>query len=263
MPARVRAFRRGAGGAHIVFVHGAGGSHLVWGRQVAALARSHRVSAIDLPGHGRAQAPSCSAVAEFGAALVSFIEQCDREPAVLVGHSMGGAVALTVALERPDLVRGLVLVATGARLRVSPLVLEGLESEPQAALAAVNDLAFGPAATERMRAVSARAMREAGPGVLLGDLRACDAFDVMGRLGEIATPTLVIAATEDRLTPLKYARFLAAGINGARLHVVEGAGHMVMLERPDEASAVIEGFVAGLDQGVGAACGNASEFAVR
>jgi pimeloyl-ACP methyl ester carboxylesterase len=77
--------------------------------------------------------------------------------------------------------------------------------------------------------------------VLLGDLTACDRFDVMERLEEINVPTLVVAGSVDRLTPINYAHYLVEHISGARLATVEGAGHIVMLEHPIEvADAVCE-----------------------
>jgi pimeloyl-ACP methyl ester carboxylesterase len=86
--------------------------------------------------------------------------------------------------------------------------------------------------------------REAGPDVLLGDLTACDRFDVMERLGEIDVPALVIAGTADRLTPVEYARYLAEHISEAQIAVIEDAGHMVMLERPAEVAESIRRFLA-------------------
>ena len=142
--------------------------------------------------------------------------------------------------------RGLVLVSTGARLRVSPAVLEGLASDYESTLQVIGDFAFGPAAGARLRQVSESAMRQAGPETLHCDFHACDSFDAMGRLSSVRTPTLVICGSEDRLTPLKYAAFLAAGIDGASLVTVPGAGHMVMLERPAAVSEAIARFAASL-----------------
>jgi pimeloyl-ACP methyl ester carboxylesterase len=79
--------------------------------------------------------------------------------------------------------------------------------------------------------------------VLLGDFTACDRFDVMERLGEIEAPTLVVAGSADQLTAAKYARFLAKRIADARLVIIEGAGHMMMLERPIETAEAVQDFL--------------------
>jgi len=79
------------------------------------------------------------------------------------------------------------------------------------------------------------------PRVVWGDFAACDRFDIRERVGEITAPTLVITGSEDRMTPPKFGQWLAERIPGARFVLVEGAGHMVMLEKPDQvASAVRE-----------------------
>jgi pimeloyl-ACP methyl ester carboxylesterase len=81
------------------------------------------------------------------------------------------------------------------------------------------------------------------PAVLYGDLVACDRFDIRHRLGEIEAPALVIGATEDRMTPLRFAQYLAENLPHAELRVLEGAGHMMALERPEEVASAVKGFV--------------------
>ncbi len=167
----------------------------------------------------------------------------DLDDAVLVGHSMGGAIAQVMALEYPEVVRGLVLGGTGSRLRVAPAILDGLRADFEATVRLVADWAHGPMATEQVRALSVETMLAAGPDVLYGDFAACDAFDVTERLGEIGAPALVLCGSEDRLTPPKYSQRLASGIRGASLVVVDGAGHMVMLEAPDRTAEAIAAFL--------------------
>jgi pimeloyl-ACP methyl ester carboxylesterase len=81
---------------------------------------------------------------------------------------------------------------------------------------------------------------------MANDYAACNAFDVMDRLGEISAPTLVIGGTADQMTPPKHATFLADKIPGARLAMIEGAGHMVMLEQPELVARHVEQFLATL-----------------
>jgi pimeloyl-ACP methyl ester carboxylesterase len=173
--------------------------------------------------------------------VVAFLHALGIEQAVVVGHSMGGAIAMTLALDFADCVAGLVLVATGARLRVAPAILEGVRSDFEGAVELITRFAWSPEAPPALAELGQQAFLETGPDVLLGDFTACDRFDVVERLREIKTPTLVIAGTADQLTPVKYARFLTEHIPGARCVIIEGAGHMVMLERSAEvAKAVLE-----------------------
>ena len=153
--------------------------------------------------------------------------------AVLMGHSMGSAIALECALYAPQRVEALILVGSGARLRVTPLILEGLLTDFSATVDLICQYAYGPAASEFLRQRGRERMAETSPQVLHGDFLACDAFDVMARLGEIQCPTLIITGTADKLTPPKYATYLGDHIPDAQVVLVEEAGHMVMLERPE------------------------------
>jgi pimeloyl-ACP methyl ester carboxylesterase len=155
-------------------------------------------------------------------------------PVVVVGHSMGGALALTLALDTPDRVAGLVLVGTGARLRVHPMLLEA--TRPGGAgveeLSGLMSSWYGPEASDRVRELATRSLASLDTGVLHGDFVACDAFDVMNRLDTIDRPALVVVGESDQMTPVKYGRYLADHLARCQLEIVPGAGHMVMLEQP-------------------------------
>jgi pimeloyl-ACP methyl ester carboxylesterase len=159
---------------------------------------------------------------------------------------MGGAIAQSVALARPERVAGLVLIATGARLRILARILELLRQHPGEGIGLIQRLSFASATPPERVAVVERVLREGAPLVTLGDYLACDRFDVRPRLGAIRTPTLVIAGTEDRLTPVTYGRRLAAGIAGARLVEIADAGHFPQLEQPAAVNAALRAFLSGL-----------------
>jgi pimeloyl-ACP methyl ester carboxylesterase len=238
---------RGAAGPPLVLLHGAGGTHRHWPEEVRTLP-GRRVLALDLPGHGGSPGPSSTSIGAYAGGVLAALDALEIPSAVLAGHSMGGAVALTVTLEAPSRVAGLVLVGTGAKLRVSPFVLQAT-ADPAALAASAGtmcDYAFGPGAGAALRREFTEGLLAAAPGVAHGDFRACDAFDVMARLGELRAPTLVLCGTEDRLTPPKYAELLRDRIPGARLELVPGAGHMVMLEAPARVAAAIGGFLSSL-----------------
>lgn len=233
-------------GDPLVLVHGAGGSAEHWAPQLEGLAPASRILAVDLPGHGPPGGAGETSVDAYAGWLDAFATALGLERVVLGGHSLGGAIALGAALAAPGWLRGLVLVGTGARLRVLPRLLELLEARPPEG----QDLVLGlcrAAGTppERLEAVG-RALRATPPLVTLGDFLACDRFDVRDRLAAIRVPTLVVAGAEDRLTPPRYGQFLAETIPGARLVEVAGAGHFPQLEQPDRVNAAIREFLAGL-----------------
>ena len=229
----------------VVFIHGAGGTHQHWLHQVRDLPQTPTY-ALDLPGHGRSEGEGRDTIAAYGDWLVAFLDAAGLKQAMLVGHSMGGAIALDVALRFPARLAGLGLVATGARLRVAPAILDGLRQRPEATVRLICDAAFGPEASPEMARLGRRQMGAIPPEVIHGDFLACDAFDVLGHLAGIRTPALVLCGTQDSLTPRKYSTYLRDQIPGAMLHLVEGAGHMVMVEQPQKVSQALSTFLAGL-----------------
>jgi pimeloyl-ACP methyl ester carboxylesterase len=201
------------------------------------------VYTLDLPGHGRSGGRGRDTVAGYAEVVVAFLDAVGIERAIVVGHSMGGAIAQTLALDSADRVAGLALVATGARLRVAPAILDGIRSDFEQAARLITRFAWSPETPPAMTERGRKTLLETDPDVVWGDFAACDRFDAMERLGEIKAPTLIVAGSADQLTPVKYARFLAERILEARCVIVEGAGHMVMLERPAEVTAAVESFI--------------------
>jgi pimeloyl-ACP methyl ester carboxylesterase len=230
----------------LVLIHGAGENHLIW---PAALRRMPevRVYAMDLPGHGKSEGNGRDRVTEYAAFVSDTLDALEIERAVIAGHSMGGAIAQQFGLTYPARAAALILVATGARLRVAPQILELTQADLTAAVDLISGLQWGLDVPEQVIRLGKQQLLANRPDVIHGDYLACNAFDAIDRLGEIRVPTLVIGGTADQLTPPKYAAFLAERIPGAQLALIEGAGHMVMLERETETARAVEKFLR--DQG--------------
>ncbi len=226
----------------MVLVHGAGGTHLHWPGELRRLS-GVSVYALDLPGHGRSGGKGRDTIVGYAETVAAFLRAVGVGRAIVTGHSMGGAVAQTMALDFSDRVTGLILVGTGGRLRVAPAILERVQTDFAKSVELITRFAWSPDAPPRLSELGRQALLETGPDVLLGDFAACNRFDVMERLAEIQVPTLAVTGTADQLTPVKYARFLAESIPGARLTTIEGAGHMVMLERPTEVERAVRKFL--------------------
>lgn len=228
----------------VILIHGAGGSHLSWPPQVR---RQHnqRVFAVDLPGHGKSDGIGHQIVDDYAGEVVDFMKALGVNAAVLIGHSMGGAIALKIALQFAKRVLGLGLLGCGARMRVSPAILQSA-SNPSTfadAVRMVNDFSYAPQVGEKLKELGAQRLSEARPAVLYGDFLACNAFDVTEQVEEISVPSLILCGTEDRMMPLKNSEFLNDHIHGARLEVLPGAGHMMMAEQPDKVAAVLGDFL--------------------
>jgi pimeloyl-ACP methyl ester carboxylesterase len=134
-------------------------------------------------------------------------------------------------------------VATGAKLRVAPQLLELAHSDFSAAADLASQWEWGLTVPQELLQLGKQQLLATDPAVVLDDYRACDIFDVRDRVKAITAPTLVVAGEADRMTPLKYATFLAQQIPAARLHVVPEAGHMVMLEAADAVTLAILDFL--------------------
>ena len=233
-----------AAGPALLLLHGAGGSHLVWPGALRRLAET-RVLALDLPGHGRSAPPGRRTIAHYAAAVNDFIAAAGLPEVVIAGHSMGGAIALTLAIAPPAALRGLVLLGVGPQLRVGEALLGGCLSDFATAASFIVDYGFA-AAPDELRHKTRQAILDAGAMTTFGDFLACSRFDVRAQLAGIHLPALVIGGAEDRLVSPRQADALAAGLPHARRARVAGAGHFVMLERPDETAALVAGFLAEL-----------------
>lgn len=235
----------GQGQPALLFVHGAGGDHTLWGQQVSELKKDFSVAAIDLNGHGRSPSREGDGLQTYVEDVLAALAALSR-PTVLVGHSLGGAIALKTALGHPENLVGLGLVGTGAKLKVHPQVLELCQTDFGKAVELVVSWSFAEQADPVLLDRAREQMRRNGQAAFYRDFLSCSTFDVMRRLGEITVPTLVICGREDKLTPVKYSEYLQQNIPNARLKIIERAGHMVMLEQPEAVTNALREFCAHL-----------------
>ncbi len=233
---------RAPGGRGLMLIHGAGGSHLDWPREIQRLPGLN-VYNIDLPGHGRSEGGGYRDIAAYARDVDAFARTLDLDDICVAGHSMGGAIAQQLALLRPRWLSSVILIGTGAHLPVSPQILEALQTGSQDAVEKIMSFAWRGASDAAMIEQARGAMSAAGSETLYHSFMACNQFDVRASLAEMALPVLVISGGEDRMTPASYGRDLAAGIPGAQLLILEGAGHYVTLEQPQAVAAAMSAFV--------------------
>jgi pimeloyl-ACP methyl ester carboxylesterase len=231
----------------IVFLHGAGGSHHTFRDQWAGLKGSVRMVIPDLPGHGRSGGSPLESVDACAAWVADFVNEIGLDRFLLAGHSMGGAIALQSALGGIKGLEALVLLGTGARLRISPVIFEGIGERFREFAPELVGWMTSAASSDLLREDITTDVLSTRPATFLADFHACNGFDVMNRLDAIRVPTLVVGGDDDRLTPLKYGEYLATNIPGAVLKIIHGAGHLAMLEKPTEVNAVISAFVHSLE----------------
>lgn len=249
---RVHVVERGQGGPTYVLVHGIMLGVAAWVLQLRSL--EGRVIAVSQRGHGQSRAGTGGYSFErLAADLCEVLAELDVKDAVLVGHSMGGMVAQLAALSRADdlsrHVRRLVLVGTSpGPVVASPFAafagaaaaraLSGAERRgraplPKSATVWGARVSFGaspsPAQVQLMRGM----LDAMSPGALAQLVPHLLAFDVRSRLGAVTLPVHVVGGSRDVLCPPRTARAIAGRVPGARLTLLPGCGHMVMLERAE------------------------------
>ena len=231
-------------GKSIVFVHGACENSLFWNHQ-KILSDRFRILALDLPGHGKSEKLHCPVtVKKYSDIVAEFIAKTCPDKAVIVGHSMGGAVALTNVIEHPENLKGIVLVATGAKLGVLPSIREGLRTRfEETVKTIVGPRQFSSKTNlETIRFVTDEILK-CKSEMASADYEACNGFDVRQKLQSITVPALIIVGEEDRMTPATWSTYMKENIPKSKIGVIRDASHLPMLERPSEFNRYLTEFV--------------------
>ncbi|MBU6463901.1 MAG: alpha/beta hydrolase [Bradyrhizobium sp.] len=234
----------------VVLLHGAGFDHTTWALHSRWFAHhGFGLLAPDLPAHGRSDGKPLPTIAEMADWTASLLEAAGATKAKLIGHSMGSLVALETSARHPTKVSSLGLIATAATMIVGPDLLKAAEANDHAAIDMVSiwglgfqaELGGSLAPGLWMHAGAQRVLERCRPGVLHRDLTACNAYDgALAAAAKVAVPTTIILGERDMMTPAKAGKALAAAIANARTIVLPNAGHMMMVERPDELLAALQ-----------------------
>lgn len=234
--------RRDKSATASIVIHGAGGSHLSFSKRLRQSSIVNSVC-VDLSGHGKSPGNGRQSIGAYADDIVALLNALSIDTAWIIGHSMGGAIAQCLALEYGERARGLVLIATGARLSVNPQLIDGVVKDRDAIVESLTRWMWTKNASAEMREQSAKIMRQTQVSVIAGDFLACDRFDVRERLDEIACPTLIVAGQNDKMTPVALSQQLAERIPSSELVVVPGGSHMTMLEDSEMVVAAIEDWI--------------------
>jgi pimeloyl-ACP methyl ester carboxylesterase len=240
---------KGSSNTHrVIYIHGTGCSGRVFGRHLRMLSERHEVVAIDLPGHGESDGSGFRSVVEHAFYVAGLIEKLGWDSCVVAGHSMGGGIAIALVVYFRQLVDGLLLIDTGARLRVNSKVIEKARKIAAGDHSIEVSSRFGYADSTSQSVVDEVNRINGGcdAKVIYKDWIADDSCDFLSRIGKIDVPTLAICGDQDPLTPVKYHEYLRDRMPNCKLAVIENSGHWPFAENPDAFDQEIIRFLDGL-----------------
>jgi 3-oxoadipate enol-lactonase len=226
-------------GPAAVCVHGSGADGIVWSYQLSRLSSRYRIIVPDLPGHGRSEGLPLDSAPAYAAWLEKFCCALNLDTFFLLGHSFGGAVVQEYARSNPHRVRGMVLAGTGTHFMLSRIYRELCESgvRPGGNGTAERENQAGPFHE------SYELLRSQGSRALHADLMAAARFDSSEWVGSLGAPALVIWGNRDAIIPRELPEELAGKLPQGRLHVIDGAGHVVMIDARNEFNRLVAEFI--------------------
>jgi len=227
----------------MIFIHGAGESSYIWKNQMNNLVHDHSLIALDLPSHGKSSDLKKISIEIYVDTIKALVDHLHLKKIILVGHSLGGAIAQTYFFKYREDVAALILCATGARLRVSQMIFDSIQNDYSEFLKTLPIGAFYRKTPKNIIEDFVNEMSKTEPEVAYQDFSFCNEFDALEKVSQIRVPCLIICGNADKLTPLKYSQYFEAKIRNSTLIVIKNAGHMVMLEKSEEVNHAIQDFL--------------------
>jgi pimeloyl-ACP methyl ester carboxylesterase len=226
----------------IIFVHGAGGTSNTWKNQMK-LQLNYNNIALDLPSHGKSENFLKLNMDIYVETVKKLVDTLNFEKVVLCGNAMGGAVIQSVYYEYPKIVSALILIDTGAKLKVSPFILNSIKNNYNDYLASLSVGIFHRKTLAEISKEYTKENAKNSAEVTYKDFEICNSFDTLQKTSTIGVPSLIICGYSDKITPLKYSQYFHDKIPNSELIIIKQAAHMPMLEKPTEVNEAITNFL--------------------
>lgn len=228
----------------VVFIHGAANDHSVWSLQSRYYAyHGWNALAVDLPGHGKSAGTALATIGDLAGWIAQLLDAVGAKDVTLVGHSMGSLVALETAARHPERIKRIALIASAVPMQVSEELLNTSKANDHAAYEMINVFAHSNTAQLGgnrvpgmwMMGSAMRLMERSGDGVLYADFSACNNYAAgLEAAQKLKCPVLMILGKRDLMTPMKVARDVISKLADVKVVALDGAGHSLMAEKPDE-----------------------------
>jgi pimeloyl-ACP methyl ester carboxylesterase len=228
----------------VVFIHGAANDHSVWSLQSRYYAyHGWNALAVDLPGHGKSAGTPCPSIGAAADWVARMLDAAGVATAALVGHSMGSLIALETAALYPDRIKKIAMIGSAVPIQVSEALLNTSKANDHAAYEMINVFAHSNAAQLGgnrvpgmwMMGSAMRLMERSADGVLHADFSACNNYVAgLDAARKLKCPVLMILGKRDQMTPLKVAADVISKLPDVKVVALEGTGHALMAEKPDE-----------------------------
>ncbi|HOM70079.1 MAG TPA: alpha/beta hydrolase, partial [Smithellaceae bacterium] len=202
--------------------------------QYARLNKNFNIIAVDLPGHGSSEGSGESDVNVYGPWVKRLLDVLQLKNVIIAGHSLGAAIALTFAADFGSMINGVVSVGGGLKMPVNPAIFELLKKDPETAFELMCKFSLAKENRIKLAEPLKKSMAAANIEALYNDLVACDKMDLTDKVKKVNLPSLIMCGEEDKMTPPQLSQDIAANIKGSKTCFIKGAGHMVMMERPEE-----------------------------
>jgi len=238
-------------GRKVVMLHAAGNNGHAWHNQYDYLGQKHSPIALDLPGHGRTSGvEGLNSIQRYADFVTAFLDALKIDSAVIAGRSMGGAIAMDLAVRYPNRVQALILVATASKFNIPQDRIDGMRAVTMGrAPQAFTTDGYSPKTAKEKFDLIREGWGEqikTDPRVRYTDMIACSQVDLREQISKIDKPTLILAGADDLVTTPADMEFVKGRIKGARLEVIADAAHNLTTEKPQEVNTAIETFLAEL-----------------
>ncbi len=228
----------------VILLHGSGGNHMAWPLEMRRV-RGQRVFSLDLPGHGQSTNPASLSVLSIVKSLRQFIQDMNFFKVVLIGHSLGGILAIQYAARYPESVKGLMVLACGSQFSIPASLWNNLQNSNGKSqfIEQFSQLSFQPDFPQSQRNKILEPLKKMRLSLLTADLTICSKFNAQKDLSPIELPVSIIGGAGDQITPPGTVRQLSQYLSNSTVKIMRKCGHMLIYEKTTQISQLMRDFL--------------------